>query len=155
MASRVIAQMIISGAQIVSRAFITAYQQALRNAKAGGGAAAAGGATGVVRRRLATDEALKILNLERSELTAEAVQKVCDDAAGAVAVSRCLIVLPAVLTQRYDRLYESNSPTKGGSFYLQSKVFRSREALLAELDDIAKGKKDGEIPKQEGSADAD
>eukprot|EP01033_Poteriospumella_lacustris_P013228 gene13228-9475_t len=131
MASRVIAQMIISGAQIVSRAFITAYQQALRNAKAGGGAAAAGGATGVVRRRLATDEALKILNLERSELTAEAVQK------------------------RYDRLYESNSPTKGGSFYLQSKVFRSREALLAELDDIAKGKKDGEIPKQEGSADAD
>ena len=131
MASRIIAQMIVSGAQIVSRAFITAYQQALRNAKAGGGAAAAGSATGVVRRRLATDEALKILNMERSELTAEAVQK------------------------RYDRLYESNSPTNGGSFYLQSKVFRSREALLAELDDIAKGKKDDEIPKQEGSADAD
>lgn len=38
---------------------------------------------------------------------------------------------------------------------MQSKVFRSREALLAELDDVAKGKKDGEIPKQEGAAGAD
>lgn len=105
--------MIVSGAQIVSRAFITAYQQALRStfflvfdesdppvltvrflcltdAKAGGGAAAAGSATGVVRRRLATDEALKILNMERSELTAEAVQKVSGDAAGAGA----LVTLP-------------------------------------------------------------
>ncbi len=31
MASRIIAQMIISGVQIVSRAVITAYQQALRS----------------------------------------------------------------------------------------------------------------------------
>jgi hypothetical protein len=31
MASRIIAQMVVSGVQIVSRAFITAYQQALRS----------------------------------------------------------------------------------------------------------------------------
>lgn len=123
MASRIIAQMIISGVQIVSRAVITAYQQALRNAKAGGGPTGAG-AAGVVRRRIATDEALKIMNIERSELT------------------------PQIVEERFQKFFNLNDPAKGGSFYLQSKIVRSKEALLQELNEVATGKKDGEIPKE-------
>ncbi len=45
------------------------------DAKAGGGPTGAG-AAGVVRRRIATDEALKIMNIERSELTPQIVEEV-------------------------------------------------------------------------------
>ncbi len=29
----------------------------------------------------------------------------------------------------YDKFFEANDPAKGGSFYLQSKIFRARETL--------------------------
>lgn len=32
-------------------------------------------------------------------------------------------------TQRYQKLFQANDPTKGGSFYLQSKVVRAKEAI--------------------------
>lgn len=34
----------------------------------------------------------------------------------------------------FERMYDANSPEKGNSFYLQSKVYRAREALLAHLE---------------------
>ncbi len=40
--------------------------------------------------------------------------------------------------QRYKKLFEANDPGKGGSFYLQSKVFRSREVLMKELQEPMK-----------------
>lgn len=49
-------------------------------------------------------------------------------------------------------MFQSNDPAKGGSFYLQSKIHRSKEALLSELKDISEGKKDGEIPVDDAAA---
>ena len=39
----------------------------------------------------------------------------------------------AVIEERYKRLFEVNDPANGGSFYLQSKILRAREALDAEI----------------------
>jgi import inner membrane translocase subunit TIM16 len=89
------------------------------DAKTGGAGPAA---AGVVRRRIATDEALKIMHIERSELT------------------------PQLVEERFQKFFNANDPGKGGSFYLQSKIYRSKEALLQELNEVAKGNKDGEIP---------
>lgn len=35
----------------------------------------------------------------------------------------------ACRTQQYDKYFAANDPEKGGSFYLQSKVYRAKEAL--------------------------
>lgn len=37
-------------------------------------------------------------------------------------------------------MFTNNDPAKGGSFYLQSKIYRAKEALEEELREIAKGK---------------
>ncbi len=34
---------------------------------------------------------------------------------------------------RFKRLFDTNDPKKGGSFYLQSKILRARERLEAEI----------------------
>ena len=38
-------------------------------------------------------------------------------------------------TQRYDKLFQLNDPKKGGSFYLQSKIYRSKEVLDSEFEE--------------------
>ena len=42
-------------------------------------------------------------------------------------------IIILIINQRYKRLFEANDPGKGGSFYLQSKVFRSKEVLENEI----------------------
>ena len=39
----------------------------------------------------------------------------------------------AVIEERYKRIFEVNDPANGGSFYLQSKVYRAHEALVSEV----------------------
>ena len=55
------------------------------------------------------DEAMKILNIESTQLN------------------------KTILEQQYAKFYETNDPKKGGSFYLQSKIYRAKEALDKEL----------------------
>jgi hypothetical protein len=50
---------------------------------------------------------------------------------GLFAVANIIYII--ILFQKYERLFELNDPGKGGSFYLQSKVVRAREALELEL----------------------
>lgn len=38
--------------------------------------------------------------------------------------------------ERYKRLFDTNNPEKGGSFYLQSKILRAKERFEAELGPI-------------------
>jgi import inner membrane translocase subunit TIM16 len=71
---RIIAQAVILGISILSRALPAAYAQALQNAKKGGGAATT--TQQILRKTIAKDEALQILNLSEKELTADAIQKV-------------------------------------------------------------------------------
>lgn len=129
MAARVIAQLIVNGAAIFSRAFYTAYQQAIRNAKAGGATQAAKTAS---RLKMRPDEALKILSMEKHELNNKA------------------------LIERYTKLFDLNDPTKGGSFYLQSKIYRSKEVLEKVLEEESGGGPDeGKAKATEGESTND
>lgn len=37
------------------------------------------------------------------------------------------------VTERFKRLFDTNDPKKGGSFYLQSKILRARERIELEV----------------------
>ena len=39
--------------------------------------------------------------------------------------------------ERFKRLFDSNEPSNGGSFYLQSKVLRARERIELEVREAA------------------
>jgi hypothetical protein len=52
------------------------------------------------------DEALKILNLKEPETT------------------------PENIMQKFEKYFESNDPMKGGSFYIQNKVYYAKEFLM-------------------------
>lgn len=45
------------------------------------------------------------------------------------------------IKKRYEHLFNVNEKSKGGSFYLQSKVFRAKERLDAELESLKQQKK--------------
>ena len=107
---RVIAQGILVGVTILARALPAAYASALQNARKTGAdkaaeEAARKGASFLGKARISKDEALHVLNLTEGEATAEAIQK------------------------QYDRYFEANKVENGGSFYLQSKVYRAKELL--------------------------
>ena len=57
-----------------------------------------------------TDEAMKILHIEQENLTIDNVR------------------------QMFDKYYKANDPKNGGSFYLQSKIYRAKEKLELDLD---------------------
>lgn len=103
--AKVIAQAVVMGISILARAIPAAYGAALQNAKKGGIDAAKASEGIMGRKKMRLDEALMILNLEKDQVTAEAVQK------------------------QYERYFAANSVEKGGSFYLQSKIYRAKEQL--------------------------
>jgi import inner membrane translocase subunit TIM16 len=107
---RVVAQVVIAGVAVLARAIPAAYGAALANARKSGAdkaaeEAARKGASFLGKARISKDESLYILNLAEGEATAEAIQK------------------------QYDRYFEANKVEKGGSFYLQSKIYRAKELL--------------------------
>lgn len=102
-------RMLAQAAVPLFRAFATAYQQALHNARKEG-ATAAKEALKPKRGAMTPGEAAEILHLPEGG-AADAAQ----------------------VAARYDKLYAMNDPSKGGSFYLQSKILRAREALDAEI----------------------
>ncbi|KAL7481044.1 hypothetical protein ACHAW6_006720 [Cyclotella cf. meneghiniana] len=107
---RVIAQGILLGVSILARALPAAYASALANARKTGAdkaaeEAARKGASFLGKARMSKDEALQVLNLSEGEATIEAVQK------------------------QYERYFEANKVENGGSFYLQSKIYRAKELL--------------------------
>ena len=123
---KIIAQGVVAGIAVLARALPAAYAAALQNAKKSGAdkaahEAARKGASFLGKSRMAKDEALMVLNLTEGEATVEAIQK------------------------QYDRYFEANKVEKGGSFYLQSKIYRAKELL----DDYVK-EKNAENLKDEG-----
>jgi import inner membrane translocase subunit TIM16 len=113
MASRALANLLVAGGAALARAAAQAYRQALANAQRTGVASeaanAASGARGAFGRKAMTaEEARLVLGVEASATYAEVLA-------------------------RYERLFASNE--KGGSFYLQSKVYRARESLEREYDE--------------------
>ena len=112
MSGKIIAQIIIGLTSAGTRVFVAAYQQALSNAKRGGAAgAAAGGVVNAIRGKMQAGEAKSILNLEDEDNIDE-----------------------KIVEERFKKLYDINSPDVGGSFYLQSKIFRAKEALFKDMN---------------------
>ena len=108
--ARIIAQAAVMGFSIASKAFMTAYAQAVQTAKAGGGAEKVA-KTMARRGKMSEAQARQILNIEQHST----------------------IDLQEVGTQ-FERYFAANDPEKGSSFYLQSKIFRAKESLEWEFN---------------------
>ncbi|KNE60037.1 hypothetical protein AMAG_05474 [Allomyces macrogynus ATCC 38327] len=142
---KVIAQVVLTGAQIFGRAFADAYKQAAANAArqsasaSGGpqrGPANADGSTNVTddltfKTGLTLDEAANILNLKKEPLPTQ------DE-----------------VLARYETMFKQNDPEKGGSWYLQAKVFRARERFDLELAEALKVSNPNVEPPAGGDAGA-
>ncbi|EEC14905.1 granulocyte macrophage csf signaling molecule, putative, partial [Ixodes scapularis] len=108
--AKYLAQVIVVGAQVVARAFARALQQEYAASQAA--AQQAGGGRGGNTQRAAASAKLGmsiqvILNVEKLD--------------------------PEKIAKNYDHLFQVNDKAKGGSFYLQSKVYRAKERLDEEL----------------------
>lgn len=56
---------------------------------------------------------------------------------------------PEEVQKQYEHLFNVNDKAKGGSFYLQSKVFRAKERIDHELQDAMKRENDKQKNKTE------
>nr|CAX70085.1 Mitochondrial import inner membrane translocase subunit TIM16 [Schistosoma japonicum] len=107
-------QLVISGARVLGRAFAQAvkeeYASSQRVADARRNSTSSGSEqnTYVQNAGISLDEAKQILN----------VKDIHDSSS---------------LNKQFEHLFSSNSKDKGGSFYLQSKVFRAKERIDEEL----------------------
>ncbi|CCF55574.1 hypothetical protein KAFR_0A01360 [Kazachstania africana CBS 2517] len=130
MAHRAIVQVIITGAQVFGKAFSEAYRQAAAQS-------AKQGASQVNRSRngrsakdeyggITLDESCKILNLGSGKpeeyLDLDKINK------------------------KFDYLFNINEKDKGGSFYLQSKIYRAAERLKWEVRENEKAKSEASKP---------
>ena len=88
--------------------------------KAGGGAKAAKAAVARARGQMMRDDAMAILNVEAAP--GSTLPDIAD------------------VEAHYKKYYECNDPNNGGSFYLQSKVFRAKECLDEEFTAEAEGR---------------
>ncbi|XP_037047530.1 mitochondrial import inner membrane translocase subunit Tim16 [Bradysia coprophila] len=125
--AKYLAQIIVLGGQAVARAFGRALKQeyaASQEAakRAGGGQQGNQRAATNARSGITLDEAQQILNLNDLN-DAEKVNK------------------------NYEHLFNVNDKSKGGSFYLQSKVFRAKERIDQELAERQKKKPPNEEEK--------
>lgn len=77
--AKVVAQAVLMGVSVLARAIPAAYGAALQNAKKGGVDAAKATSEGILsRKKMSLEEALMVMNLEKSQVTAESVQKVSE-----------------------------------------------------------------------------
>ena len=111
MAHRIIAQVVIVGTQVFGKAFISAWKQAAANSSRVASESSGNSVKDAITRStgLSISEACQILNLKKESLKLEDV------------------------LARHKVMFESNDPAKGGSFYIQSKVFRAKERLEMEF----------------------
>lgn len=111
--AKYLAQIIVLGTQVVGRAFARALRQEIAASqeaakRAGGGTQGRERAAANARTGLTLEEALRIMNVDNVGNKEE-------------------------IERNYKYLMEANDKSKGGSFYLQSKVFRAKERIDEEL----------------------
>ncbi|ODQ80903.1 hypothetical protein BABINDRAFT_160349 [Babjeviella inositovora NRRL Y-12698] len=106
MAHRLLIQVAVTGAQVFGRAFTEAYKQAAATTAK----QSASRAARATNNGMPVDEACNILNIEQKDLTLDKAQ------------------------EKYDYLFNINAKENGGSFYLQSKVYRAMEQLKSEIE---------------------
>ncbi|XP_030572122.1 mitochondrial import inner membrane translocase subunit Tim16 [Drosophila novamexicana] len=127
--AKYIAQIIVLGGQAIGRAFAKALKQEIAASqeaakRAGGGRQGDQSAESNLRTGMTLEEAKQILNVEDLKSVDSIVKN-------------------------YEHLFNVNDRAKGGSFYLQSKVFRAKERLDHEL----KAQEQHQSPKHEQQAE--
>jgi len=110
--NRIIAQSLVAVGQVFARAFASAYKQAAANAARGGAAA----------QEQAGDTAQKAAQRLKGVMEVEEAYKILEFKPTAD------IELDEIL-KRCDHLYSITDKESGGSLYLQSKIYRAREAI--------------------------
>ncbi|KAI9183658.1 mitochondrial import inner membrane translocase subunit TIM16 [Blastocladiella emersonii ATCC 22665] len=135
-APKIIAQVVLTGVQIFGRAFADAYKTAAANA---------------ARQRAASGEVGADAGLDGAPVNpSEALNKklgiTLDEAALILNVKKAPLPTKDEILSRYESMFAQNDPAKGGSFYLQSKVFRAKERIDHEL-------KIGEEPEAPAAAE--
>jgi import inner membrane translocase subunit TIM16 len=111
--AKYLVQIIILGTQVVGRAFAKALKQeyaASQEAarRAGGGQRGANSAATNAVTGITLEEALQILNVDKLD--------------------------PEKVENNFQHLFKANEKSQGGSFYIQSKVFRAKERIDKELE---------------------
>ncbi|CAM9847720.1 unnamed protein product, partial [Chrysoparadoxa australica] len=101
--ARIIAQVVVTGASIFSRAFVAAYSQALHSELSLGHSLPT---HALLAQKHQDARALCHFSLISPDLTLHA----------------SLQMRKRGPKRQYDKYFEANNPSKGGSFYLQSKV---------------------------------
>ncbi|XP_055928375.1 mitochondrial import inner membrane translocase subunit TIM16-like isoform X2 [Argiope bruennichi] len=108
--AKFIAQAVVLGAQVISRAFARALKQEYAATQAaaqkGGGNSRAQAETNI-KTGITLEEAKNILNVQELD--------------------------PELIKKNFEHLFSVNDKSKGGSLYLQSKVFRAKERLDEEF----------------------
>ncbi|KAH8163946.1 hypothetical protein CIB48_g4293 [Xylaria polymorpha] len=104
---------VVTGTRVLGRAFTEAYKQAQASsnyarAQAKNNPNAPSRGSG----GMTLDEACKILNVKPPQGVNTNTEEIME---------------------RFKKLFDSNDPQKGGSFYLQSKILRARERIDAEI----------------------
>ncbi|KAG9254722.1 Pam16-domain-containing protein [Emericellopsis atlantica] len=118
MAHKFVITAFVTGSRILGRSFVAAYKQAqaasaYQRAQAKNGNPTSGAAS--LTGNMTLDEACKILNVK-------------PPAGGQADIETVL--------ERYKKLFDTNDPAKGGSFYLQSKIVRAKERIEREMGPI-------------------
>ncbi|CAR29790.1 hypothetical protein ZYGR_0AD04740 [Zygosaccharomyces rouxii] len=122
MAYRAFVQVVVTGASVFGKAFAEAYRQAAsQSVKQGPKAARSASAE---YGGITLDESSKILNLED--------EKELDT---------------SKINGKFQYLFDINDKEKGGSFYLQSKIYRAAERLKYEIAQREAAKNGGSSPK--------
>lgn len=110
MAHRAFIQVVITGASVFGKAFAEAYRQAASQTVKQGANGARARSASAEYGGITLDESSKILDMEdKSNLDLDKIN------------------------QRFKYLFDVNDAEKGGSFYLQSKIYRASERLKWEL----------------------
>eukprot|EP00056_Hartaetosiga_gracilis_P022147 m.28473 g.28473 ORF g.28473 m.28473 type:complete len:131 (-) comp9476_c0_seq1:100-492(-) len=117
MASRVVAYVLMTATQVFGRAFAQAYRQAAANAARGGGQQAQ-------KMHKAAKKAAENINTRttsrRSGMSLEEAHRVLNVKEESTAQQ---------IVDSFNHLFKTNEKAKGGSFYLQSKVYRAKQTF--------------------------
>mmetsp|Transcript_22073 Transcript_22073/g.25425 ORF Transcript_22073/g.25425 Transcript_22073/m.25425 type:complete len:149 (+) Transcript_22073:61-507(+) len=125
--ARILAQIIVPVVAVLARAIPAAYGQALNNAKKAG-VDASEAAVPVFGKRISRSEALQVLNITLNKKSRGQQQQQGEQTTTAEET-----LDPILIKKQYERYFEANDVKNGGSFYLQSKIFRANELLLQEF----------------------
>lgn len=116
--AKYIVQIIVLGTQAIGKAFAQALRQEIQASQA-----AAASRRGVNRPGSSSDSRTAAENM-RLGMSLEEARQILNVPPNAK---------PEDVTKNYEHLFSINEKSKGGSFYIQSKVFRAKERLDEEL----------------------